>query len=512
MAAQPPPSTVPAAAPQQAEPLVKVYRRRWLLLALFVAVIGLNAAPWLQYCVIEDVTTAYYGVSGTMVEWTSLVFNVTAMLLAFPAAWLLDQYGLRRNLLIGAGGTALGMWLKVAGCWQGGYWITLLGQVVVSASTNFVISSPARFAAVWFPANEVSTALGAGLFGQMGGISLGCALAPLTARADWSDEDIFWGFMRLNLSLAVVGTLLLLAVICLFQDAPPLPPSPAQAAAKAAAEAAAKASAQSLASTQTQASDQPLTASTSSEFVASMRRICSNMHFMVLLVSYTLIVSVFIAVNTLLNRFVTHFFKDASADAGFLATLMTLTGMGGIVVVSTALDRTKWFKELSVALYAGSLATCVLYTVTLSKGSMHAVYWVSAAMGAFMSGFFVAGFEMAAELTYPEPEGNPTSFINWMFQPFALSTTLAYSQLFEDLGADAANYFLCGLLALGLVAAMAIPRKYNRLHAEKALASLAKDAKDKDDKEQVKVPMPPPPAAPSPPSPPAAPSPQPPPV
>lgn len=47
-----------------------------------------------------------------------------------------------------------------------------------------------------------------------GGISLGCALAPLTARAVWSDEDIFWGFMRLNLSLAVVGTLLLLAVVC----------------------------------------------------------------------------------------------------------------------------------------------------------------------------------------------------------------------------------------------------------------------------------------------------------
>lgn len=92
MAAQPPPATVLQPAPQHAEPLVKVYRRRWLLLALFVAVIGLNAAPWLQYCVIEDVTMAYYAVSGTMVQWTSLVFNVTAMLLAFPAAWMLDRY------------------------------------------------------------------------------------------------------------------------------------------------------------------------------------------------------------------------------------------------------------------------------------------------------------------------------------------------------------------------------------------------------------------------------------
>lgn len=33
-----------------------------------------------------------------------------------------------------------------------------------------------------------------------------------------------------------------------------------------------------------------------------------------------------------------------------------------------------------------------------------------------MTSFFVSGLEMAAELTYPEPEGNPTSIINWMFQ------------------------------------------------------------------------------------------------
>lgn len=461
---------------QGREDAVRVYRRRWLLLALFVSVIALNALPWLQYCVIEDVAVRYYGVSGTMVEWTSLVFNVTALLLAFPAAWMLDQHGLRRCVLVGAVGTAAGMWLKVAGCWQSGYWTTLLGQAVVSASTNFVIGAPARFAAVWFPAHEVSTAVGTAIFGQMGGISLGCALAPLTARIDWSDADIFWGFLRLNLSLAVTGTVLMLAVVCLFQDEPPLPPSPAQASAKISSANKKALSAQSLASTQTQASDQPLAPSSASDFLASMRRICRSVQFVLLLASYTLSVSVFIAVNTLLNRFVLNFFPERSADAGLLATLMTLTGMVGIVAVSVAMDRTKKFKELSVFVYAGSLATCVMYTLVLSRGSIDMVYWAAAAMGAFMSAFFVAGLEMAAELTYPEPEGNPTSLLNWVFQSFALVTTLAYEHLFSDLGADAANYFLCGLLALGLVCTLAIPKKYNRLEAERAEQAIA-DAK-----------------------------------
>lgn len=83
----------PGACPSAPQPQeVRVYRRRWAMLALFVAAIALNALPWMQYTVIGDVATPYYGVTHTMIEWTSMVYNVTAMLLAFPAAWVLDKY------------------------------------------------------------------------------------------------------------------------------------------------------------------------------------------------------------------------------------------------------------------------------------------------------------------------------------------------------------------------------------------------------------------------------------
>lgn len=38
-------------------------------------------------------------------------------------------------------------------------------------------------------------------------------------------------------------------------------------------------------------------------------------------------------------------------------------------------------RGLSVAVYAGSLVTCVLYTVFLSRGSIEGVYWTVAGMG-----------------------------------------------------------------------------------------------------------------------------------
>ena len=36
--------------------------------------------------------------------------------------------------------------------------------------------------------------------------------------------------------------------------------------------------------------------------------------------------------------------QDRGAHAGYLVTLITLTGMAGIMAISIALDRTKWFK------------------------------------------------------------------------------------------------------------------------------------------------------------------------
>lgn len=33
-----------------------------------------------------------------------------------------------------------------------------------------------------------------------------------------------------------------------------------------------------------------------------------------------------------------------------------------------------------------------------------------------MTSYFIPAYEWAVELTYPEPEGNPTSILNWVMQ------------------------------------------------------------------------------------------------
>lgn len=186
--------------------VIRVYRRRWGMLGLYIAVICLNSVPYMQYTVVGNVLAKYFSVSKDDMEWMTMVSSATATLFIFPAAWVLDKYvsvapgpsgrprrkalnclglyrdvvvvrgrpsadlltlcsmfqGLRVSVLVGAAGTAAGLWLKTLGCGTDGYWLSLAGQGLVSVATLFVVSSaPPRMAAVWFPPHQVASAVGA---------------------------------------------------------------------------------------------------------------------------------------------------------------------------------------------------------------------------------------------------------------------------------------------------------------------------------------------------------------
>lgn len=46
------------------------------------------------------------------------------------------------------------------------FWVGFLGQTIVALSQVFILSVPARLAAVWFGPNQVSSACSIGVFGN----------------------------------------------------------------------------------------------------------------------------------------------------------------------------------------------------------------------------------------------------------------------------------------------------------------------------------------------------------
>ncbi|KRT86235.1 membrane transporter [Oryctes borbonicus] len=91
----------------------------------------------------------------------------------------------------------------------------------------------------------------------------------------------------------------------------------------------------------------------------------------------------------------------------------------------------------------------VIYTFTLNTNIV-IVYIVSTFLGFSMTGLLPVGFELASELTFPEPEGTSTGVLNASSQLFGVIFTSLYSVLFEHLGDQWANGVMCIMLAAGV--------------------------------------------------------------
>ncbi|KAJ0182814.1 hypothetical protein K1T71_002183 [Dendrolimus kikuchii] len=415
-----------------------VYPIRWLVLFIFVLASASNSFQWVQYSIIQDAVVKYYGVTSIMVYWTSMVYMITYIPLIFPASWLLDKTGLRVITIIGSFGTCAGAWLKVFSVPQNLFWLGFTGQTVVAVSQVFILNLPPRLAAVWFGADQVSSACSIGVFGNQLGVALGFVLPPILVKASGTVEEIAADFKMMFYIVAGFTSVLFVFILLFFKNAPPTPPSAAA----------------------------DLGSSLDSNFLQSIKKLLTNRNYVLLLISYGLNVGTFYAISTLLNQVILTYYPGANEDAGRIGLVIVVSGMAGSVVCGLILDKTHKFKETTLAVYAASVLGMVIFTFTLDCGYIGVVYLSSILLGFFMTGYLPVGFEFASEITYPEPEGTTSGILNAAVQIFGILTTLLYEWMLSAVGDKWANLTLCAILAFGTAITAAIRSDLRRQAAQ----------------------------------------------
>uniref|UniRef100_U5ERN6 Choline/ethanolamine transporter FLVCR1 n=1 Tax=Corethrella appendiculata TaxID=1370023 RepID=U5ERN6_9DIPT len=420
----------------------RVYKIRWLVLALFVLYSASNALQWIQYSIIANVVQRYYDISSTWVDWTSMIYMILYIPLIFPASWLLDKLGLRIAACCGVIGTCLGAWIKVFSVSPDLFYVGFIGQSVVAASQVFILSLPAKVAAVWFGPDQVSSACSIGVFGNQLGIAVGFLFPPMLVQNHDDIEMIGHDLRFMFYLVAGFTSVLVILVLIFFKAAPPTPPSAAADAAKI---------------------PNPLE---SSPFLHSIKRLLLNKNYILLLISYGMNVGVFYAISTLLNQIVLVHYPGHEIDAGRIGLCIVLAGMGGSVCCGIVLDKTHRFKETTLAVYTFTMIGMWIYTFTLSVGHIAVVYVTSSLLGFFMTGYLPVGFEFAAELTYPEPEGTSTGLLNAAAQVFGILFTMLYSELLNNFGDITANVTMAVMLCAGTVVTAIIGSDLRRQAAQ----------------------------------------------
>ncbi|XP_049844886.1 uncharacterized MFS-type transporter C09D4.1-like isoform X2 [Schistocerca gregaria] len=80
---------------------VKVYRRRWIMLLMYVLFSMSNNWQWMQYTIVGNVVRKYYNVDNFAVDWTSVIYMLASVPFIFPASLFISKkIGVATSLLV----------------------------------------------------------------------------------------------------------------------------------------------------------------------------------------------------------------------------------------------------------------------------------------------------------------------------------------------------------------------------------------------------------------------------
>lgn len=81
----------PSLESEKTEVVIKVYKRRWFVLFIFILYSSVNSFQWIQYPIITNIVTKYYNVSAQTVDWTSIVYMLLYSPLIVPASYIVEK-------------------------------------------------------------------------------------------------------------------------------------------------------------------------------------------------------------------------------------------------------------------------------------------------------------------------------------------------------------------------------------------------------------------------------------
>jgi MFS family permease len=387
------------------EKTIKVYRFRWLVLLAFVLIAGMTQVLWITFAPITSAAAQFYHKSDLTIGLLSMSFMIVYILVVLPSAWAIDTWGFRAAVGFGAVLTAVFALLR--GLFASNFTVVFLSQIGIAAGQPFVIGAITKIAARWFPVKERATASGLG--------TLALYLGPLAAMLLSPFLVLRIGMSRMLLAYGIAAAAAAAVFLLVAREHPPTPAG----------------------------RDERVL------MFDGLKSMLRRRDFLFLLVMFFVGLGMFNSVSTWIEDIVRPRGFTIS-QAGWLGGLMLIGGIVGAVVMPLLSDRSRRRKPFIVLALVGLIPG--LIGLTYSTGA-----WLLLLSG-FVFGFFLLsagpiGFQYAAEITHPAPEGTSNSMLLVMGQISGIVFILAMDAL-KDPATGSMTTSLLILAALTVVSAI----------------------------------------------------------
>jgi MFS family permease len=403
------------------EEKIKSSPYRWVILAIYMLVVSINQLMWITFAPVTGVAATFYHVSDLSIGLLSMVFMVVYILVSIPASAIIDIYGIR--IAVGIGAVLTGIFGLMRGIMGDNFMWVIVSQVGIAIGQPFLLNAMTTVAARWFPLSERATASGLGSLAMYFGIILGMVFTPFLV--------IQSGMRSMLITYGIISGIATIVFLALVRERPPTPAGEEER----------------------------------SLVLDGLKSMLQRKNYILLLIIFFFGLGVFNAVATWIEEILRPRGFTVT-QAGMAGGLMIFGGLAGAAIISWLSDRYR--RRVPFILLALAVSSLGLIGITFATN--YALLLTSS----FIMGFFLLsagpiGFQYGAEITFPAPEGTSNGLLLLMGQISGIAFIFGMD-FFKTPGSGSMTYslvILTGLLILSFLLAIRL-RESKLLTEEKA--------------------------------------------
>ncbi len=350
-----------------AEPAYKTYAYRWVELAVFMAINLTIQFLWICFAPITGPAAKYYGVSDLQIGFLAMLFMIVYIPLSIPIAWMIDTLGYRKSVSLGA--ILMAVFGILRGIFATHYTMVFITTLGIAMAQPFMLNAVSTVAAKWFPIQERATASGLALVAGFIGIAIGEVVSPLLFEQ--------FGIPSMLLTFGLMAAASAVLFLIFTREAPPTPPCPEGQENRAL-------------------------------MLSGLKSMLKMRDIWFLLVIFLFSMGVFNGVTTWIEDIVRP--KGFTpTQAGDFGGVLLIGGIVGAIVIPALSDKFRMRKNFFLVGMVFAIPGLLGITFFTNYALIAAAMFI---LGFFMMSLAPIGYQYAAEITFPAPEGTSNGLLN----------------------------------------------------------------------------------------------------
>jgi MFS family permease len=379
----------------------KLYGYRWVVLGVFMFINLTIQMLWITYAPITGPAAKFYGVTDLQIGFLAMSFMIAFIPLSIPVSWVIDTYGFRVAVSIGA--VLMGVFGLLRGLAGANYSLVLWSTIGIAAAQPFLLNAWTKVPANWFAIEERATAVGIVTLGNLIGTALGMVLTPILI------ETI--SISKVQLIYGGIAAFSSVFFILLARETPPTPPGPAGSEVRAL-------------------------------MLDGLKHALTVRPFWFGLVVSFIGLGIFNGVTTWIEAMIRPR-GFTPTDAGTLGALMIVGGVIGAVVIPALSDKQHKRQRYLYVAFIGAIPGMIGLTFATTGWLL---FTSAFAMGFFLVSAMPIAMQYAAEITHPTPEGTSNGLMQLTGQG-----AVVFVYIMEALKTSSGSFTPALLLAIGLL-------------------------------------------------------------